>query len=217
MALALSWPEEARAMNRCLVLLGGLVLGLGLLAGCLKQPELGQPGAAAVGPQPGASTGPAGPSPAPPGAGSTPGAGDIPVTRPTPPTESPVSSKPPVGTATSTALAAVPLKDIYFDFDGAAIRDDQKPVLAENVAWLKANPTVTITIEGHADERGSNEYNLGLGDRRAKVTREFLVAAGINAARIATISYGEERPFVLGHDEGAWRWNRRAHFAPASR
>lgn len=74
-----------------------------------------------------------------------------------------------------------------------------------------------ITIEGHADERGTNEYNLGLGDRRAKATRDYLVAAGIDATRVVTISYGEERPFVLGHDESAWQWNRRAHFAIPSR
>jgi peptidoglycan-associated lipoprotein len=108
--------------------------------------------------------------------------------------------------------AAVPLRDIFFDYDKSNVRDDQKAALNENVAWLKANPAVKITIEGHADERGTNEYNLGLGERRAKATRDYLVAAGIDAARTATISYGEERPFVLGHDESAWKWNRRAHF-----
>jgi peptidoglycan-associated lipoprotein len=106
----------------------------------------------------------------------------------------------------------VPLRVIFFDYDKSNVRDDQKAALNENVAWLKGNAGVKITIEGHADERGTNEYNLGLGERRAKATRDYLVAAGIDAARTATISYGEERPFVLGHDESAWKWNRRAHF-----
>jgi len=69
-------------------------------------------------------------------------------------------------------------------------------------------------VEGHADERGTNEYTLALGERRATAVRDYLVAAGIAADRIRTISYGEERPFVLGHDESAWRWNRRGHFVP---
>ena len=106
----------------------------------------------------------------------------------------------------------MPLRDLFFDYDRSNIRDDQKAALSENIAWLKGNPTVKITIDGHADERGTNEYNLGLGDRRAKATRDYLVAAGIEVSRIATISYGEERPFVLGYDENAWKWNRRAHF-----
>jgi peptidoglycan-associated lipoprotein len=104
------------------------------------------------------------------------------------------------------------LKDVFFDFDKSAIRDDQKAPLAENVAWLKANARVKITVEGHCDERGTSEYNLGLGERRAKAVKDYLVAAGIAADRIATISYGKERPFVLGHDESAWKWNRRGHF-----
>jgi peptidoglycan-associated lipoprotein len=83
------------------------------------------------------------------------------------------------------------------------------------VAWLKANPRAQVTVEGHCDERGTSEYNLGLGDRRAKAVREYLVAAGVDGGRIRTISYGKERPFVQGHDESAWRWNRRAHFVIA--
>jgi peptidoglycan-associated lipoprotein len=108
--------------------------------------------------------------------------------------------------------AASPLKDVFFDFDRAAIRDDQKASLNENVAWLKQNGRAKITLEGHCDERGANEYNLALGERRAKAVKDYLVAAGVAADRIATVSYGEERPFVLGHDESAWKWNRRGHF-----
>jgi peptidoglycan-associated lipoprotein len=108
--------------------------------------------------------------------------------------------------------AASPLQDVFFDFDQASIRDDQKTALNQNVGWLKKNSQGKITIEGHCDERGATEYNLALGERRAKAVKDYLVAAGVGADRIATVSYGEERPFVLGHDESAWKWNRRGHF-----
>jgi peptidoglycan-associated lipoprotein len=124
-------------------------------------------------------------------------------------------SSPPPASAVAQAPKAPELtavKDIFFDFDQAAIRDDSKKTLADNVLWLRANPAAKVTIEGHSDERGSSEYNLALGERRARVTRDFLVAAGIDANRVNTISFGKERPFVLGHDESAWKWNRRAHF-----
>ena len=104
------------------------------------------------------------------------------------------------------------VKDIFFDFDQSVIREDSRKTLADNIQWLRANAAAKVTIEGHCDERGSSEYNLALGERRGRVTRDYLVAAGINASRITTISYGKERPFVLGHDESAWKWNRRAHF-----
>jgi peptidoglycan-associated lipoprotein len=105
-----------------------------------------------------------------------------------------------------------PLQDVFFDFDKSLIRPDAKKSLEENVRWLRANPSAKILIEGHCDERGTREYNLALGQRRAKSAQDHLVAAGINAKRIRTISYGKERPFALGHDESAWKWNRRAHF-----
>jgi peptidoglycan-associated lipoprotein len=104
------------------------------------------------------------------------------------------------------------LKDVFFDFDKSNIRDDQKAALNDDVGWLKANGRAKITLEGHCDERGTSEYNLGLGERRAKAVKDYLVAAGVAADRVATISYGKERPFVLGHDESAWKWNRRGHF-----
>jgi peptidoglycan-associated lipoprotein len=133
------------------------------------------------------------------------------VTRPGAPTETPVRPSPGAPGAPGAA-AASPLKDLFFDFDKANIRDDQKAALNDNVGWLKANARVKATIEGHCDERGTAEYNLGLGERRAKAVKDYLVAAGIAADRIATISYGKERPFVLGHDESSWKWNRRGHF-----
>jgi peptidoglycan-associated lipoprotein len=104
------------------------------------------------------------------------------------------------------------LKDIYFDYDQSAIREDSKKQLNENIEWLRKNPAGKVTIEGHCDERGSSEYNLALGERRARATRDYLTAAGVGANRISTISFGKERPFAPGHDESAWKWNRRAHF-----
>ena len=118
----------------------------------------------------------------------------------------------PVAQVAQLAAKESPLKDIFFDFDKAEIRPDAKGLLSEDIAWLKAHPKAVITIEGHCDERGTSEYNLGLGERRAKATKDYLVASGIDGKRIATVSYGKERPFVLGHDESAWKWNRKAHF-----
>ncbi|MBI4382244.1 MAG: peptidoglycan-associated lipoprotein Pal [candidate division NC10 bacterium] len=125
---------------------------------------------------------------------------------PSPPREQPVAQ---VAQVTSKQP---PLKDIFFDFDKAEIRPDAKGLLTEDIAWLKAHAKAVITIEGHCDERGTSEYNLGLGERRAKATKDYLVASGIDGKRLATVSYGKERPFVLGHDESAWKWNRKAHF-----
>lgn len=138
------------------------------------------------------------------------------VTPPSPVQEPPAKGAPSAG-PTGTASKGSALKDIFFDFDRANIRDDAKPNLSEDLQWLKANSSAHITIEGHCDERGTAEYNLGLGERRAKATRDYLVAAGIDATRMKVISYGKERPFVLGHDEAAWRWNRRAHFVVGER
>lgn len=109
-----------------------------------------------------------------------------------------------------------PLKDVYFDFDRAVLREDAKQTLAQNIRWLKANPRVRVQIQGHSDERGTNEYNLALGELRAKTVRDYLVAGGVNPKQISIISYGEERPFVYGHDEEAWKWNRRGHFVLVS-
>ncbi|MDE2058939.1 MAG: peptidoglycan-associated lipoprotein Pal [candidate division NC10 bacterium] len=113
---------------------------------------------------------------------------------------------------TSAKAAESALHDIYFDFDRSEIREDAKKLLAADIEWLKKDGAAKVTIEGHCDERGTSEYNLALGERRARATRDYLVAAGIAANRISTISFGKERPFALGHDESAWKWNRRAHF-----
>jgi len=107
------------------------------------------------------------------------------------------------------------LKPVYFDYDRSDIRDDMKPVLAENAKWLKTNTALKVQIEGHCDERGTNEYNLALGERRASAIKRYLSALGVPAGRLSTISYGEERPACGQHEESCWHLNRRGQFAEA--
>ena len=104
------------------------------------------------------------------------------------------------------------LKPAFFDYDKADIRGDARDALSGNATWLKKYPTVQFTVEGHADERGTAQYNLALGDRRANAAKDYLVSLGVDASRIKTVSYGKERPFATGHDEDSWQKNRRAHF-----
>ncbi|MCS7182763.1 MAG: peptidoglycan-associated lipoprotein Pal [Thermoanaerobaculum sp.] len=104
------------------------------------------------------------------------------------------------------------LKDIFFDTDKADLRPDAREVLAQNARWLLQHPNLKILIEGHCDERNTNEYNLALGWRRAHAAKDYLVSLGVSAERISTISYGEERPFATCHEESCWWQNRRAHF-----
>ena len=101
---------------------------------------------------------------------------------------------------------------IHFDYDKALIRGGDAAVLDQKVAILQANPALRIRISGHADERGSDEYNLALGNRRATAAKQYLVSHGIDASRIETVSYGEERPLASGHDEESWAQNRRDEF-----
>ncbi len=103
------------------------------------------------------------------------------------------------------------LKDVHFNFDKYDIRPEDTAILKENAALLKKFSNVKIQIEGHCDERGTVEYNLALGERRANKTKDFLVSLGISTDRISTISYGKERPLDPGHNEEAWAKNRRAH------
>jgi len=104
------------------------------------------------------------------------------------------------------------LQPIYFDFDRSSIRDEARAILEKTAAFLKENPGIRIRIEGNCDERGTNEYNLALGERRANSAKLFLVSLGISPDRIRTISYGEERPLALGSSEEAWAKNRRDDF-----
>jgi peptidoglycan-associated lipoprotein len=105
------------------------------------------------------------------------------------------------------------LKDVHFDYDKSDLSDESKSTLVNNAKWLEQNPDQKVTIEGHCDERGSTEYNLALGERRAKSVRDYLVGLGIDHGRLSIISYGESLPLDPGHNEAAWAKNRRAHFA----
>ena len=104
------------------------------------------------------------------------------------------------------------LEDIYFEFDQSTLTSESQSILTQKARWLKENSDVKVVIEGHCDNRGTNEYNLALGDRRASSTKAFLVDLGISPSRMITISYGEERPLMKGQNEEAWAKNRRAHF-----
>ncbi|HEU5262049.1 MAG TPA: peptidoglycan-associated lipoprotein Pal [Gemmatimonadales bacterium] len=110
--------------------------------------------------------------------------------------------------AVRTLLATM----IHFDFDKSNIRPDDAAVLDQKVAILQANPNLSIRIAGHCDERGSDEYNLALGNRRATSAKQYLVSHGVDPSRIETASYGEERPIAPGHDEDSWAQNRRDEF-----
>jgi peptidoglycan-associated lipoprotein len=124
--------------------------------------------------------------------------------------------------ATGTTIPSLPspkefvesaaLRDVYFEFDRYDIRAGDKGTLDENAKWLKTNQSALLLIEGHADERGTNEYNLALGERRAKATRDYLVSIGVDAGRITVISYGEERPTCTDKADACYAKNRRAHF-----
>lgn len=107
------------------------------------------------------------------------------------------------------------VKDAFFDYDKSALTSTDRAALTADAEFLRAHPGVRFTIEGHCDERGSEEYNLGLGDRRATSAKDYLVDLGISDSRIQTTSYGKERPFCTQETESCWSQNRRAHFTLA--
>jgi peptidoglycan-associated lipoprotein len=125
---------------------------------------------------------------------------------PSPAPPPPVEQKPPV-----VEEKPIVLDDVFFDFDKYNIKDEYKSVLTHNAELLMANPTKKVLVEGHCDERGTAEYNMALGERRAKAVIDFYTAYGIKSNQLSWISYGEERPFDPGHTEAAWAKNRRAH------
>lgn len=150
-----------------------------------------------------------------------------PATSTSPAATAAVTEEPAVTTATLPAegvasttlpadLAAINkagyLTDVFFDTNKHELRPDALETLAANAAWLRAHATVRILVEGHCDERNTDEYNLALGWRRAHTVKEYLVSLGVEAARIETLSLGEERPFATCHEESCWWQNRRAHF-----
>jgi peptidoglycan-associated lipoprotein len=188
-------------LTRCSHLaLSSLLVAAVVLSGCAKRPATTQ--AAAPAPTGSASTTAATPPPAP-----APVQSDTPTAATTTPAPS-STARPAV-----QDFAAVPeLADVFFDFDKYDIRPGDAKTLDANANWLKSNPNHLMLIEGHCDERGTNEYNLALGERRAKSTMNYLVSQGVQANRITIISYGEERPQCTEHNEACWAKNRRAHF-----
>ena len=105
-----------------------------------------------------------------------------------------------------------PLADVFFDLDRSDVRDDAKPPLQKNADWLKKWTSTQISVEGHCDSRGSAEYNLGLGNRRATAVKEYLVSLGVATTRITVVSKGKEQPFCSDENESCWQQNRRGHF-----
>lgn len=123
------------------------------------------------------------------------------------------AAAPPAGTTVSPGSVADFRQNVgdrvYFDTDASTVREDGRATLTKQAAWLKQYANYQITVEGHCDERGTREYNIALGERRATAVRQFLIAQGVPAARLKTISFGKERPEVVGSDEGSWARNRR--------
>jgi peptidoglycan-associated lipoprotein len=126
---------------------------------------------------------------------------------------------PPSGAAASNMPVAGSQEDldlkigslIYFDFDKFDLKPEARSTIEKWSQWLQQNPNITVTVEGHCDERGTREYNLGLGERRATAARNYLIALGVNANRVGTISYGKERPVCVTSNEACWSQNRRDH------
>jgi len=133
------------------------------------------------------------------GQGGATGAGSAPAT----------AARPGVRPGSQEDLVANVGDRVFFDFDKSDLKPEARRTVERWAAWLRQHPTVTVTVEGHADERGTREYNIGLGERRAASAKNFLVSLGIDARRVATISYGKERPAVIGSNEAAWSQNRR--------
>ena len=134
------------------------------------------------------------------------------------PADPPVVTSDPLDTAEIDKINAdSPLKPAFFAYDSDELDEVARQIIAKNSEVLKKYPTWIITIEGHCDERGTAEYNLALGDRRALAAKNYLVSLGIPADRVRTVSYGSEFPFDPGHDEKAWMQNRRAHFMLTAR
>jgi peptidoglycan-associated lipoprotein len=174
-----------------------LLAGL-MITGCARRPATTAASAAA----PAAAPSPA-PAPAP----------SVPSAAPAPPAPAPAAAPAPAPRPVPKEFMAVAaLKEVYFDFDKYDIRPEDAKTLGANATWLKSNGDNLVLIEGHCDERGTNEYNLALGERRAKATMNYLVSQGIQANRITIISYGEERPVCTEKTEACWAKNRRANF-----
>jgi peptidoglycan-associated lipoprotein len=196
-----------------------LVISLSMLgvalAGCAKRPALTQASAPAPTGQAAATVTEKAPpeKPAPPPAAPAPAPSPAPPVAVAPPAPAPTPpATPPARPAPREFEATPELRMIHFDFDKSDIRPGDAAILDANARWLAANPKHVVMIEGHCDERGTNEYNLALGERRARATMSYLVARGVQASRLTTISYGEERPLCTEKNERCWSRNRRAQF-----
>jgi peptidoglycan-associated lipoprotein len=189
------------AWQRCALLLMLVPL---VAVGCAKRPAL----STVTAPAPtGAAVTQLAPPPAPVVAPPAPPAPVVAAPAP-PPAPAPAPALPPPAQFREVAA----LKPIYFDFDRSDIRPDAARILDGNIDWMTSHPGAAILIEGHCDERGTNEYNIALGERRATAAMNYLTARGVPSARITTISYGEERPGCTAHNEACWAKNRRAQF-----
>ena len=141
--------------------------------------------------------------------GSTSATATVTVNAPPPP-------QPPPQQVNLDDLFLKEVRDAYFDYDKADLRADARAALSKSADFLKSYPTIKVTIEGHCDERGSTEYNLGLGDRRASAVKQFLVSSGVSADRLNTVSFGKEKPFCMESNEACWSQNRRGHLVKAN-
>jgi peptidoglycan-associated lipoprotein len=158
----------------------------------------------------------------PPPASATEPTTDRPPAPPEPVRETPIPPEPLASDSLTTSdidqiNRDSPFQPVFYGFDSAEVGPDAQKVLNANAEILRKYPTWVITIEGHSDERGTAEYNLALGERRAAAARTYLVSLGLPAERLKTVSYGKEFPFDPGHDEAAWAKNRRAHFVVTSK
>lgn len=135
---------------------------------------------------------------------------------PVPPEAPPTTAPPPCTDPSCLELDDINkagyLKDAFFDYDKYDVRGDQRDALAGDAAWLKKYPSTKVRVEGHCDERGTEKYNMALGEKRASGVKDYLSSLGIDATRVETISFGKSKPFADGHDEAAWSQNRRGHF-----
>jgi peptidoglycan-associated lipoprotein len=141
--------------------------------------------------------------------GSASASATVTVNAPPPPVEQPKGP-------TDDELFLREVRDAYFDYDKADIRPDARATLSKTADFLKNYPRFKVTIEGHCDERGSTEYNLGLGDRRASAVKQYIVSLGVSADRVSTVSFGKEKPFCMESNDACWQQNRRGHFVKAN-
>ena len=181
-------------------ILASLIVGLLFVSACAKRPVAAPNPVAAPAPAPAPAPPPPAPAPAPVAPAPPPpvvAAPPPPAPRPAPPKE---------------YMANDNLKPIHFAFDSATIRPADAKILDASAKWLAANPNQILLIEGHCDERGTEQYNLALGDRRAKAEMNYLVAQGVQGDRVTLVSFGEERPLCKENNEGCWSQNRRDMF-----